>query len=343
MSLDRRKARERAPSWSWSRSCLPLLADLHARSRSTPRTSGTSAATCRTAPTRRRSRPATQYGGHVLRHARRRLSSTPSDTRRSSTRRRRPARPTPHANLPYPYSVGSAVPEPADALAGNAGELLPRPQRLDELRTTADGTSTKGNFCSATYDSPADPATDVWVTQEQVPLFLPLLRLHAEHQRARARPAPGIRQRQTASADRRPDPAQTPCVTREGDQRPHGALITDVKLTKLAEPEPGRASATPNWTVTLPAMNVPAAQLSVQAYIPDDCANPGYPSNGALLRRLDTASSSSTRTHRLPAGNPAAPAIGSVFLTPAALHDAAESARPGRVLLLLPEVDELHR
>src|SRR6185437_10133016 len=112
----------------------------------------------------------------------------------------------------------------------------------------------------------------------------------------------------------------------------------DVAMTP---PNPTGTPPTTFWTVTLPQLNVPAAQLSVQAYVPDDCANPGYPSAGALYDSATTPGHGiafiNTYTP-LPSGDPANPALGSVFLTPVKnCDDATEAANQDAYFYYFPK------
>jgi hypothetical protein len=198
------------------------------------------------------------------------------------------------------------------------------------------------NFCSATYDI-TTPTVDVWATQANVPMFINMFGLHpniSAHARVQLE---GIGGGNGILPIAVPDPAQTPCLRAEVINDLTGALVTDANGNNIdvamTPPNPTGTPPQPNWTVTLPAMNVPAAQLSVQAYIPDDCANPGYPTGGSLYDGAGTGNGLAfINTYTpLPAGNPANPAIGSVFLTPAGCTDAGESAAQDAYFYYFPK------
>src|SRR5579862_7903759 len=75
-------------------------------------------------------------------------------------------------------------------------------------------------------------------------------------------------------------------------------------------------------------MTVPAAQLSVQAYIPDDCNNPSYPTGGTLYDSATTPAHglefiNTYSTYTLPL---LTPKVGTVWLTPGGCTNAGESA-----------------
>lgn len=85
-----------------------------------------------------------------------------------------PPNPTPNANLPYPYSAVSGYQNVPNLTAGTGGNFF----MILNGAASADKGGTNfsaGTFCSANYTSPSGPAVDVWVTQENLPLFLPLL------------------------------------------------------------------------------------------------------------------------------------------------------------------------
>lgn len=140
---------------------------------------------------------------------------------------------TPDGNLPYPYTLPPAFQpyQNQTNLASNAAKY----HLVLNGATSADrgGASfSKGDFCSATYDTPADPAADVWVTQEQVPLFLPVfgfapsISAHARVQLQGIQSETGVRPLAVGDA------AYIPCVTANflnGD----GTVIASEKLTKI--------------------------------------------------------------------------------------------------------------
>jgi hypothetical protein len=185
----------------------------------------------------------------------------------------------------------------------------------------------KGSFCAATYDSPADPAADVWVTQEHVPLFFKMFGFApniSAHARVQIQGAGSTNSIPIAV----PDPAQTPCLRAEVINDLTGALITDQPMTP---PNPTGTPPQNFWTVTLPPMTVPAAQLSVQAYIPDNCNTPSYPTGGTLF---DAAPSpghglefiNTYQQYTMPIAAGGTPQVGKVWLTSGGCTDPTESA-----------------
>jgi hypothetical protein len=234
-------------------------------------------------------------------------------------------------NLPYDYNsvtnYQNIIDEPK-ADAKNFNLVL-------NGATSADhgGTSfSNGNFCAATYDGVTSPTVDAWATQEQVPFFFKMFGFSptiSAHARVQLQGAGSTNSVPIAV----PDPAQTPCLRAEVINDSTGALITDVAMTP---PDPTGTPPQNFWTVTLPAMTVPAAQLGVQAYIPDDCNTPGYPSAGELYDPSHGLEFINTYAP-LPAGNPASPAIGSVLLTQGGCTDAGESAAQDAYFYYFPK------
>ena len=79
-------------------------------------------------------------------------------------------------NLPYPFSAGLPYQNQPNLKRGLGADFY----MVLNGATSADknGQSfSDGLFCSADYTSPAGPAVDVWLTQEHLPLFFPLLGL----------------------------------------------------------------------------------------------------------------------------------------------------------------------
>ena len=198
-----------------------------------------------------------------------------------------------------------------------------------------------GNFCSATYDGQTNPTVDAWLTQKNVPFFFNFLSVFgatiSAHARVQLQGAGSTNSLPIAV----PDPAQTPCLRAELINDQTGALIQDTNGNNIdvamTPPNPGGTPPTVNWTVTLPTFKVPAAQLSLEAYIPDDCNNPGYPANGVLYdsKLVPPVTGTQVADHGLefintftplPAGDPATPQIGSVNLAPAKDCDNANEA-----------------
>jgi hypothetical protein len=135
------------------------------------------------------------------------------------------------ANLPYPRAsvanYQNLLDNPGSA-AGNYHLVLNGAASADHGGTSF----SKGNFCSATYDSPADAAADVWVTQEKVPTLLPLfgfapnISAHARVQLQQIQSETGVRPIAVGDA------AYIPCVTANFLNN-DGAVIASEKLTRI--------------------------------------------------------------------------------------------------------------
>jgi putative Flp pilus-assembly TadE/G-like protein len=81
---------------------------------------------------------------------------------------------TPDTNLPYAFSSSAPYQNQPNLTQGQATNFF----MVLNGATSHDkgGTSfSDGNFCSADYTNPAGPAVDVWLTQEHLPLFFPLV------------------------------------------------------------------------------------------------------------------------------------------------------------------------
>jgi hypothetical protein len=239
-------------------------------------------------------------------------------------------------NLPYPYS--SATPyqnqqsTPGGASPSNFFLVLNGSTSYDKGGRNFD----KGNFCSATYNNPAEPVIDGWATQASVPMFIPLLGFHpniSAHARVQLQ---GLGGGASVLPIAVPDPAQTPCLRAEVINDLTGTLVQDASGNNIDVAMNAPTSSQPYWTVTLPALNVPNAQLSVQAYIPDDCSNPGYPGSGTVYDPSNGVEFVNTYAP-LPAGNPANPALGSVYLTRAGCDDAGETAAQDAYFFYFPK------
>jgi hypothetical protein len=173
---------------------------------------------------------------------------------------------TPDANLPYPYASVTNYQNAIDNPAGSATNY----HLVLNGSTSWDhgGTSfTRGNFCSATYDTPADPATDVWVTQAGVKMFIPPvlgifkpfapnISAHARVQLQQIQSEAGVRPLAVGDA------AYIPCVT-ANFLNSDGAVIASEKLTKI-----GNSST---WT-SAPVGNNPGDVKPIQ--IPSGSTNP---------------------------------------------------------------------
>jgi hypothetical protein len=82
---------------------------------------------------------------------------------------------TPDApNLPYPFNSATPYQNQPNLTRGKGPNFF----MVLNGATSADKGGqnfSDGTFCSADYTNPAGPAVDVWLTQEQLPLFFPLL------------------------------------------------------------------------------------------------------------------------------------------------------------------------
>ena len=146
------------------------------------------------------------------------------------------------ANLPYPRASVANYQNEAD----NPGSAATNYHLVLNGATSADhgGTSfSKGNYCSATYDSPADAATDVWVTQENVPTLLPLfgfapdISAHARVQLQAIQSEVGVRPLAVGDA------AFIPCVTANFLNN-DGTVIASEKLTRIGNSSTWTSAAT---------------------------------------------------------------------------------------------------
>lgn len=232
-------------------------------------------------------------------------------------------------NLPYQYS--SAAPYqnlPSNPLADPKNFFLV----LNGSSSYDKGgrNFTAGNFCAATYDGVTSPTVDAWLTQKDVPFFFNFVSLFgatiSAHARVQLQGADSTNSIPIAI----PDPAQTPCLRAALINDQTGALVNDANNNPInvamTPPDPTGTPPTTNWTVTLPQFTVPAAQLSVAAYIPDDCNSPGYPANGTLYDSQLDANGNQVVSHGLEFINTYAPLpatlsgttaqIGSVYLVP---------------------------
>ena len=230
-------------------------------------------------------------------------------------------------NLPYQYS--SAAPYqnlPSNPLADpkNFFFVLNGSSSYDK----GGRNFTAGNFCAATYDGQTSPTVDAWLTQKDVPFFFNFVSLFgatiSAHARVQLQGADSTNSIPIAI----PDPAQTPCLRAALINDQTGALVNDANNNPInvamTPPNPTGTPPTTNWTVTLPQFTVPAAQLSVAAYIPDDCNSPGYPTNGTLYDSQLDANGNQVVSHGVEFINTYAPLpatlsgttaqIGSVYL-----------------------------
>lgn len=184
---------------------------------------------------------------------------------------------TPDTNLPYKYTDIPTYSNQPNLSAGSPNNLF----MVLNGSTSADkgGTSfSDGTVCAADYPVPAPasppaPATDVWLTQEHLPLFFPLLGIQptiSAHARVQLR---AIGQPAESTPIAVPDPADVPCMVGQVvDQTTGNVIATTGKLTETN-------TNPPTWTgptttgVTVPSTGGTADQLAVQAFFPDDCSN----------------------------------------------------------------------
>ena len=249
---------------------------------------------------------------------------------------------TPDANLPYPFSAATPYQNQPN-LGSNPDNFhlllnASKPWNADPLKTgkswekTVEKMYPPGDFCRATYDDPAGaPAADVWVTQAQVPMFFGMFGFKPDisaHARVQLQGAGSSSSVPIAV----PDPAQTPCLRAVVINDNTGAVVNDANgnpiNVAMTPPNPTGTPPQNFWTVRLPAMNVPAAQLSVQAYVPDDCNNPGYPTGGTLYDSATTPAHglefiNTYANYTLPL---VAPKVGTAWLTKGGCTDATEGA-----------------
>jgi hypothetical protein len=238
---------------------------------------------------------------------------------------------TPDVNLPYLYSAGTPYENQTNDPGADPNNFHLILNGSTHWKAGSGGGTSfqKGNFCAATYDNPADPAIDAWATQAKVPLFFHMFGFAPDisaHARVQLQGAGSTNSIPVAV----PDPAQTPCLRAEVINDTTGQRINDSNGNPIdVAMTPPDLTATPPktfWTVTLPQFTVPAAQLSVQAYIPDDCNNPGYPGNGVLYDSQLDANGNQVASHGIEFINTYTPlpptlsgnnaAIGSVYLAP---------------------------
>jgi Putative Flp pilus-assembly TadE/G-like len=132
-----------------------------------------------------------------------------------------------------------------------------------------------GNFCNATYDTPHGPAADVWVTQEHVPLFLPLLGFSpniSAHARVALQGEAGTAAAPIAVGDS----GFTPCVSVRLMNATTNALIQTVTLTKVP-PNPANPTAPVQWdNLAAPAsFTMPASDNVYAQPFLNDCNGTG--------------------------------------------------------------------
>lgn len=234
---------------------------------------------------------------------------------------------TPDANLPYTYASAAALPggyqNQPNLTAGTAANLhlvLNASKSWDKGGVSFE----MGNYCAATYSDPAGPAVDGWLTQANLPLFFPLLNVTptiSAHARVELQEAQGESSTSPIAVG---DPAQTPCVVARILDQTSGTT-TMVTMSKVSGSNP------PTFSGTSPPISPTSGanphQLTVQAFIPDDCSNPS--GTGDLYDALAQGGGIDfINTYvPLPATPPATGAhVGSVFLTPGGCSDSGESA-----------------
>ncbi len=186
---------------------------------------------------------------------------------------------TPDApNLPYPFaSIPNYLNQP-NLSAGSPANLY---LVLNGNASYDNGgrNFTEGTFCAANYPVappavPPLPATDVWLTQANLPLFFPLIGVTptiSAHARVQLEQI-GTPTSSTPIAV--PDPADVPCMVGNViDQNTGNQIATTGKLTETG-------TNPPTWTgptttgVTVPTTGGVPHQLTVQAFFPDDCSAP---------------------------------------------------------------------
>jgi len=184
-----------------------------------------------------------------------------------------------------------------------------------------------GTFCDASENgSSIGPAVDVKITQAQLPLFLPLVGFQPNiNANARVQLQEAESESNT-SPIAVADPAQTPCVVGRILDQNTGTVISTVTMSKLSGSNPPTFTGTTSAPIS-PTSGAQPDQLTVQAFLPDDCSNP----TGSGTLYDDTSQGGGIafiNTYKpLPATPPATGAnVGSVFLTVAGCDDAGESA-----------------
>lgn len=182
-----------------------------------------------------------------------------------------------NAHLPYPYNSIASYNNQPNLTAGsdtNFYMILNGAASHDNGGTSfSDGT-----VCAADYPVPPPgttpaPATDVWLTQEHLPLFFPMLGIQpniSAHARVQLQ---AIGEPADSTPIAVPDPADVPCMVGNiVDQNTGTVIATTGKLTETS-------TNPPTWTgptttgVTVPTNNGAADQLAAQAFFPDDCSN----------------------------------------------------------------------
>jgi hypothetical protein len=240
--------------------------------------------------------------------------------------------PTASQNVPYSYGSISQYYNQPNLTRGMPQDmhlLLNSSQNWDKggMSWTL-GTLNHGSSLSLCNPGTEDgvnlgPTVDVRITQMHVPLFFPLVGV-TPNITARARiQIQGAGSLNNLRAVAVPDPGQAPCVYANIlDQSSPGTPLAQVKLTETA-------TDPPTWAGQAPAITVPAHQMSVQAFLPDDCSNLAAGGQTFAVAAGGTAQGIvNINTYApLPAAFPAAsPAkIGSVFLTNSGCTDLAES------------------
>lgn len=173
---------------------------------------------------------------------------------------------TPDANLPYTYASSSPYQNQPNlaSSAGNFHLVLNASTSWDHGGVNFE----KGNFCSTSYEDPARAATDVWVTQAQVPLFLPMLGFHpniSAHARVELQ---GIQSETGVRPIAVGDASYIPCVTANFLNN-DGNVIASEKLTQqYAKDANGNSIPTGMWdstkdakSITMPSGNPVTVQL----------------------------------------------------------------------------------
>jgi hypothetical protein len=222
----------------------------------------------------------------------------------------------PAQNLPFAFNAVTPYYNQPKLKAGSPTDFY----MILNGSTSADKGGTNfsdGTVCAADYPvtpgPPPAPATDVWLTQEHVPLFFPLLGIKpniSAHARVQLQ---AIGQPVDSTPIAVPDPADVPCMVGNVVDQTTGAVIaTTGKLTETNTNPPTWSGPTTTG-VTVPSTGGAADQLAVQAFFPDDCSN----INGSGTR-YDAAAQGGgidfINGYTTPPATVTTPTIGSVWL-----------------------------
>lgn len=199
------------------------------------------------------------------------------------------------ADLPYPYTDVSNY---QNTLNNPGADSTNFHLRLNASASADHGgvNFEMGNFCNATYTDPSGPAADVWVTQEHVPLFFPLLgfkpNISAHARVSLEGEAGGSNIRPIAVSD----PGAFGCVTVKFRDSGDNSLIATQDLTETDPTNFVWQSAAP-----VPSLHMPANGDSVymQAVL-SDCSGNGQTYDDSTNTGIELINSYGTGT---PAAN----------------------------------------